>query len=221
MGAEVDARPTKQRVLLLGASGRTGRLLVDQGLERGYVITALVRDPDKLDAKDDRLRVVTGGATDPAAVDEAMEGQDAVLCALGPTSPAALVRCNLMRASVGALVPSMTRRGVDRLVMLSALGVGASAPYSPPLLRIAFRTMLRQVGKDKAAAERQLRASEVDWTVVYPPSLTDGPLTGGYESGQDLELKGLPKISRADVAEFMLSQLEQTAYSRKIAVVSA
>jgi putative NADH-flavin reductase len=205
----------------MGASGRTGRQLVDQGLERGYVITALVRAPDRLAMKHERLRVVTGGATDPAAVDEALEGQHAVLCALGPTSPAALLRCNLMRASVRALVPSMSQRGISRLVMLSALGVGASAPYAPLLLRIAFQTMLRRVGKDKAAAEEYLRASEVDWTVVYPPSLTDGPRTGTYESGEGLELKGLPKISRADVADFMLSQLEQTAYSRKAAVVAS
>jgi putative NADH-flavin reductase len=77
----------------------------------------------------------------------------------------------------------------------------------------------RQVGKDKAAAEELVMATDIDWTLVYPPSLTDGTRTDTYRSGETLELKGLPKISRGDVAEFMLSQLEQATYSRKIAIV--
>jgi uncharacterized protein YbjT (DUF2867 family) len=113
----------------------------------------------------------------------------------------------------------MERRAVGRLILLSALGVGESAGHAPPALRIAFRTLLRQVGRDKAASEECLRASDVDWTIVYPPSLTNGPRTGDYRSGEALDLKGVPKISRADVAEFMLSQLGDSAYSRRIAIV--
>jgi putative NADH-flavin reductase len=206
-------------VLVLGATGRTGRELLAQGVERGHVMTALVRDPDKLAVEHEPLRVVTGGATDAAALDEALKDQDAVICALGPTSPAALVSCDLMRATTRAIVPVMKRRGVDRLVMLSALGVGASAPYAPALLRIAFRTLLGTVGRDKAAAEEHLRASDVDWTLVYPPSLTNGPRTGTYRAVEALDLGGLPKISRADVADFMLAQLEEPEFSRKAAIV--
>jgi putative NADH-flavin reductase len=210
-----------RQILVLGATGRTGRELLAQGLELGYVVTALVRSPDKLRVEHERLRPVTGDATDGAVLDEALEGQGAVLCALGPTSPTSLVRADLMRATTRVLVPSMKRHGVNRLVLLSALGVGASAAQAPRPLRIAFQTLLRRVGRDKAAAEEHLRASEIDWTVVYPPSLTDGARTGSYRSGEALELNGLPKISRADVAEFMLAQLEQTTYSRKIAIVSS
>jgi putative NADH-flavin reductase len=210
----------KAKLLLLGATGRTGQELLAQGLELGHEITALVRNPSKLAVEHEHLRVVTGDATDPAAVDRALEGQDAVLCALGPTSPASLLRCELMRETARALVPSMKRHGVSRLVLLSALGVGASAAHAPPLLRIAFQTLLRQVGRDKATAEDLVRGSDIDWTVVYPPSLTDGARTGAYRVGEALELKGVPKISRGDLAEFMLSQLEQPTFSRKIAVVS-
>lgn len=210
----------KAKLLVLGATGGTGQQLVVQGLELGYVITALVRNPDGLRVEHERLRTVTGDATDGTAIEEALDGQDAVLCALGPTSPRSLVRCTLMRESTRILLPAMKRRGVNRLVLLSALGAGASAAHAPLLLRIAFQTLLRQVGKDKAAAEELLGATEIDWTVVYPPSLTDGTRTGTYRSGEALELKGLPKISRGDVAEFMLSQVDQTTYSRKIAIVS-
>jgi len=167
------------------------------------------------------VRAVTGSATDPAAVDDALQDRDAVLCALGTRSPKSLVSCELMTASMRALVASMERRGVNRVVVESALGVGQSAQQAPPAIRLAFATVLRQVGKDKAAAEDYLRATELDWTVVYPPSLTNGPATGDYRQGEALQLKGVPKVSRADVAHFMLSQLADATYSRKMAIVSS
>jgi putative NADH-flavin reductase len=80
--------------------------------------------------------------------------------------------------------------------------------------------LLRQVGQDKAGAEDRLRSSGLDWTFVYPPSLTDGPRTDAYRHGEALELQGVPKISRADVAAFMLAQLTDSTYRRKPAIVS-
>jgi putative NADH-flavin reductase len=210
----------KPGLLLLGGTGLTGKHLLNQALEQGHAVTALVRDPGKLSAEHPRLRTVVGSATDPAVVDEALAGRDVVLCALGTRSPRSLLSCKLMSDSMRALVPSMQRRGVSRLILLSALGVGHSADQAPTALRTAFRTVFRQVGNDKAAAEDYLRASDLDWTVVYPPSLTDDARSGDYRSGQALELKGMPKISRADVARFMLSQLDDTTYSRSIAIVS-
>jgi putative NADH-flavin reductase len=209
------------KLLLLGATGLTGQQLLAQALDHGHEVTALVRDPGKLTVEPPRVRVVTGTATDPAVVDDALEGRDAVLCALGTRSPKSVVSCDLMMASMRALVPSMRRRGVNRVVVESALGAGQSAEHAPPAMRLAFATVLRQVGKDKAAAEEYLRTSDLDWTVVYPPSLTNGAATGEYRSGEALKLKGVPKISRADVAHFMLSQLADGTYSRKMAIVSA
>src|SRR5439155_20580419 len=114
--------------------------------------------------------------------------------------------------------PAMKRRGVSRLILESALGVGQSAEHAPAAFRLAFVTVLRQVGRDKAAAEDYLRASDLDWTIVYPPSLTNGPATGAYRSGETLELGGVPTISRADVAHFMLNQLDDASYSRRMAI---
>jgi putative NADH-flavin reductase len=208
-----------RKLLLIGATGATGRQLLAQALEQGHEVTALVRDPGKLTVDDAHLRLLTGDATDPTVVDEATDGQDAVLCALGTRSPASLLTCDLMHASMRALVPAMEGRGVRRLILLSALGVGESARHAPRALRLAFRTLFREVGRDKAAAEEHVRASGLEWTVVYPPSLTNGPRTGDYRSGPALELKGMPKISRADVAEFMLAQVGDGAYSRRIAIV--
>jgi putative NADH-flavin reductase len=115
----------------------------------------------------------------------------------------------------------MKRHDVSRVVMLSALGAGNSRAQAPAALRLAFRTLLRQVGKDKAKAEELLRRSDLDWTLVYPPSLVGGPRTGAYRHGGDLELRGMPKITRADVAEFMLTLATDSSYSRMPVVVSS
>ena len=208
-----------RKLLLLGATGLTGQQLLAQAIERGHDITALVRNPSKLTVEPTRVRIVTGDATDAAAVDDALEDRDAVLCALGTRSPKSLFGCDLMTASMRALVPSMKRRGVERVIVESALGVGPSADHAPPAVRLALATVLRQVGKDKAEAEEYLRASGLDWTIVYPPSLTNGPATGAFRSGEALQLRGMPKISRANVAQFMLSQLNDTTYSRRMAIV--
>lgn len=210
----------KRSVLLLGATGETGQQLLAQALEQGHEVTALLRSANKLTLKHSRLRAVVGDATDPAAIDEALADRDAVLCALGTRSPMALFSTDLMTASMKALVPAMKRRGVERLIVESALGVGETAAYAPPAVRLAFATLLRQTGKDKARAESYLRTSELDWTLVHPPSLTNGPQTGDYRVGRTLALKGVPKISRSDVAHFMLRQLTDDAYSRKSVIVS-
>jgi putative NADH-flavin reductase len=211
----------KRKLLLLGATGLTGQQLLAQAIEQGHDVTALVRSPSKLSVNHGPMRIVTGDATDAAAVDAALDGRDAVLCALGTRSPKAVIGTDLMTASMHALVPAMKRRGVNRVIVESALGVGQSADSAPPAVRLAFATLLRQTGKDKAAAEEYLRASDLDWTVVHPPSLTNGPATGVYRSGEALKLKGVPKISRADVAHFMLSQLDDATYNRGMAIISS
>jgi putative NADH-flavin reductase len=210
-GMKTDARGP---VLVLGATGRTGTELVARALGQGRAVTALVRDPSRLAVEHDRLRTVTGDATDVTALEAATAGQDAVLCALGPTSPRALLGTRLMRDTAAGLLPAMARNGVGRLVMLSALGAGTSARVAPRLLRASFATVLRRVGEDKAEAEASVRASDVDWTIVYPPALASGAGSGGCRSGPDLELRGLPKLARADLAEFMLAQLESPTYRR-------
>lgn len=210
----------KPRLLVLGATGLTGQQLITRALEQGHDVTALVRDPSKLTIEHARLRTIAGSATAPDVVNAALKGQDAVLCALGTRSPTSLVRCDLMRTAIRALIPAMKHQAVNRLILLSALGVGQSADYAPPALRMAFRTAFRQVGKDKAAAEEHLRASDIDWTIVYPPSLTNGPQTNDYRSRESVDVKGMPKISRADIAHFMLTQLTDATYTRKIAIVT-
>jgi putative NADH-flavin reductase len=207
------------RLLLLGATGRTGAELLARATRQGHDVSVVVRDPSRLDARQRPVRLLSGSATDPAVIDNAVGGQDAVLCALGPRSPRELVRSELMRRSIPSLAESMERHGVARLILLSALGVGASRPYAPLTARLAFATILRQVGADKRRAEAAVRAGALDWTIVYPPALTNGAATGQYRHGEQLELTGGANISRADVAEFMLAQLTRSTYSHKAVII--
>ena len=204
------------KLLLLGATGGTGRQLLSQALEGGHEVTALVRSRGKLDAQE-HLLVRAGDATDPESVDAAVAGQDAVLSALGVRSP---LGDDLITPSLRALVPAMQKHGVSRLIWLSALGVGQTREQAPAMFRIPFSTILRRIGRDKAAGEEYLRSTDLDWTLVYPPALTSGPRTGSYRSGETVDVKGLPRISRADVAEFMLAQLDDSAFLRRNAIVS-
>jgi putative NADH-flavin reductase len=206
-------------LLLLGSTGRAGRVLLEQALDRGHDVAVLVRSPEKLPA-DPRLGAVrVGSVLDEDAVDSALEGRDAVLSTLGSRRPSEAFGTTFMTDAMRALVPAMTRRGVRRLVVLSAAGVGAKARHAPFPIRAAFATALRQIAKDKARSEAYVRESGLDWTFVYPPMLTDGPITKSCRAGEDLRLKGMARISKADVAHFMLDQLESAAFSCKDVVV--
>jgi len=103
---------------------------------------------------------------------------------------------------------------------MSAFGVGESRRDAPLIPRIMYRVLLSGIFADKKAGEDEIRRSSLDWTIVYPVLLTDGPLTGSYRVGEHVELRGMPKISRADVAHFMLAEMKNRAFLRKVAVIS-
>ena len=205
------------KLLVFGASGPTGAQLVSQALEQGHEITAFVRNAGNLQAKE-RVKPAVGDAQDPAAVSEAVRGQDAVLSALGRRRT--FTSASLMVNSMRAIVPAMERHRVKRLILMSSFGVGESARDAPLLRRLFYRTMLRGIFADKLAGEEIVRRSALEWTIVYPVLLTDGPRTGNYRVGERLALSGFPKISRADVAEFMLKELYDAEYLKRIAVLS-
>jgi putative NADH-flavin reductase len=208
------------RLLVLGATGRTGQEVLTQALQQGHDVTALVRDADKLEADHKRLDVRVGDVTEDAAIEEALVGQDAVLSTLGARGVGELFGTNLITRTAEALVPSMEAGNVRRLIFLSALGVGESAAYAARVQRIVMGTLLRQISQDKAAGEDLIRRSKLDWTLVYPPSLSNGPLTEDYRAGKDLRVKATAKISRADVADFMLGQLDDASYTGAQAILS-
>ena len=208
-----------KRVLILGATGGTGRQVVEQAVAAGVDVTAIVRVPAKLSPSVRSIRVLTGDLMHNTAVlTAAVAGQDAVISTLGVGQSFKPGR--LIRTTAPAIVGAMLQQGVRRLVFTSAFGVGATRQDTPLLPRLFIATLLRQIYADKKAGEEAIRNSSLDWTIVYPVGLTDGPKTGTYRAGERLSLSGFPRISRADVAEFLLKQVHDPAFIRKGVLVA-
>jgi putative NADH-flavin reductase len=202
------------RVLIVGATGGTGRLLVAQALERGHAVTALVRDPSGLGIDHPRLEILQGDVLDYASVETAVRGQDAVLSALGhkryfyPTRILSKGTSNLLRA--------MAAHGAPRFVCETSLGIGDSAGRMGLYYTLfVIPVILPFYFWDKARQERLIAGSDAEWVIVRPGVLTDGAKRGSYRHGLRVgSFLRTVRISRADVAEFMLDQLASETYLR-------
>lgn len=207
-------------LLVFGANGRTGRQLVRQALEAGHRVTAFVRDPARLDVEHEDLRVVTGDARDADAVDAAVRGQEGVLMALGHTAGSGE---DVFTMAAWHAIDAMQRHGVRRLVVLT--GAGVPAPEDRPrishrLIRRLLQWTARDLLEDSEAQAALVRDSDLDWTIVRVPRLTDGPARGRHRVGAVGRGTG-PLISRADAAAFMLREVERDAHVGRAPMISA
>lgn len=189
------------KLLVLGATGPTGRHVIDTALRSGDSVTAFVRDPAALGDLADRLTLVTGDATSHRDVAAAAAGQDAIVSALGAGN--SVRPQGLFTRSSAAVIDAAGSAGVSRLVWLSSFGVGHTLDWSSTTQKAIYRTLLRSIYADKAIADDRIRASGLDWTVVLPTRLTHAPAKGTFSAADRLPMKGNPTISRADVAAFM------------------
>ena len=200
------------RVLIVGATGGTGRELVAQALERGHAVTALARNPSALDVTHPRLRVMRGDALDYPTVEAAVQGQEVVICALGhkrffyPTRILSSGTRNILRA--------MENHRVQRFVCETALGIGdAAGRMSLYYTFFVIPIILPFYFWDKTRQERVIAGSPVDWVVVRPGVLTNGAKRGRYRHGRGVgNFLWTVRIARADVAEFMLNQMTDRRY---------
>jgi uncharacterized protein YbjT (DUF2867 family) len=184
-------------LVVLGATGATGKLVVEQALATGHHVTALVRSPHKLTLSHPNLHIVTGDATDAAAVTRAVDGADAVITTLGAT------KGSIIADSTRAILAGARQHGVKRVVMLSSFAV--ERDRLTPLTRFMTGIVMRAVIKDKIAGEEALRASDLEWTIVYATRLTNGPATGSATIvPPTTKLDTSQSISRADVAAWLL-----------------
>ena len=198
------------RLFILGATGGTGRQLIGHALARGHQVTAFVRSPEKLEARQQGLSVQQGDPRDTAALTAAMPGHDAVLSALGPPGPR---RSTILRDSARSTVSAMQSAEIRRLLIVSAAILFADMGVLAALLR---RTLLRNVVIGSSEMERIVTASNLDWTIVRPPRLTNGPLTERYHMADNCFPLGKQTLSRADVAHFLLDELISGAHLRQI-----
>ena len=210
-----------RRILILGATGGTGQQVLSQALQKGHEITALVRSPERLPSSgSDRVKVLTGSIPgDDGVLAAAIRAQDVVISTLGVGN--SLRSSGLIARSIPAIVRAMESEGVRRLILTSAYGVGETRRDVPLLPRIPMRLLLQDLYADKEAGEVLLRRSNLDWTILYPVTLTHGPRTGRYRVGERLSLYGFPRVSRADVADFILAQIEDRTYLRKGVLISS
>ena len=202
------------RILIVGATGGTGRHLVTRALHRGYEVTAFVRDPGKLIVSHPKLTVVQGNVLGEASVDKAIRGQDAVLSALGHKQ--FLWPTRILSRGTENVLRSMRAHGVRRLICETSLGLGDSAGRMGLYYTLfVIPVVLPFYFWDKARQERLLGASDREWVIVRPGVLTNGEPRGScHHDRRAGGFVGTARITRADVADFMLDQLTSDAYLR-------
>ena len=198
------------KLTIFGATSGTGAQVMQQALAAGHSVTILARDPAKVATQNPRLTVVAGNVLNQSDVAKTLEQTEAVICTLGNTgnNPA-----DVVSAGTQQIVNAMQHRGLKRLIVVSSLGVGDSKQQVPFFFKVLAATVLRKTMKDKEVQEALVRASDLDWTIVRPGGLTDGPRTGVYRFGVAANLTA-GQVARADVADFILRELERNEFVR-------
>lgn len=193
-------------ITVLGAAGATGLQVVEQALDAGDRVTAVARSTGQLTIEHPNLRILTGDATDRAFLAQAMSGNDAVISVLGARGP-------VIAESARAIVDVGEQEGPDRLVMLSSFAV--EPDRLTPVSRLVTGLAMGSQIKDKAAGEDILRASGLDWTIVYATKLTNGARSAPRVVPETDKVGLTQRISRADVASFLLQAAKEDLYSRR------
>lgn len=201
------------RIAIFGATGPTGQELVKQALQKGHAVTAFVRSPEKLSIKDDSLTIVKGDVLRYDDVEKAVKGQDAVLSALGVKPPS---KARVVGPGVANIIKAMERHGVKRLIVESAFFMDEKSRKSP-FVKLTTATFMKGLYEDKKEQNEQLRNSPVLWTEVQPTMLTNGP-----KSNYKINAKPgmFSKISRVNVADFMLKQINDKTYVGKAVIIT-
>jgi putative NADH-flavin reductase len=202
------------RLVILGATGGTGLELVRQALGRGHLVTALVRSPERLSEFRGRLNVKQGDLLDSVSLEKVIQGHDAVLSGFGPRVPVSKADANLLERFARALVTAMPAAGVQRVVVESVAFLFKNSVFPPAY--ILGRLFFPRAVADASAMERIFAETDLEWTIVRPPELTDKPYTGKYRVREGhLPRFGL-KICRADVADLMIKLAENGASIGKV-----
>ncbi len=215
-----ETQPAKlPEILILGATGTTGRHIVSQAVARGHDVTVLVRSPDKA-AGLIGARIVVGDARDENAIRQAVKGRHAVISALGtPASPFREV--TLLSTATRTLVDAMKAEGVARLVAITGIGAGESAGHGGFLFdNPIFPLLLRKVYADKNRQESIIKESALDWTIVRPSILNNKPGGKTVRALTSLDSFHGGSISREDVAAFVLDQVTSDQWLRQTPLIT-
>jgi len=207
------------KIVIFGAAGSTGRVLVEQALEKGYEVTGFDRQTQALmTIQNPKLSIVQGDIFNADQVEAAIAGQDAVLCVLGVRPGVTIPVCSKGTENI---IAAMQKVGVKRFICQSAFVVAAldgerrEVSWILPLSLKLF-PKVKSMFADKVIQEQEVRQSDLDWIIIRPATLTDGPKTGNYKAGVPLSIGLNAKISRADVADFLLKQVVDDTYLHRV-----
>ncbi len=203
-------------IALFGATGGTGQQIAVQAMAAGHSVQALVRDPSRLPLQDPRLTVITGDVLDTDAVARTLDAAGVVIVTLGNTAnnPDWIVSNGTQ-----VIIDAMKQRHIRRLIVISSIGVGDSKDQVPFAFKMLMKTVIKKPMEDKECQEQIVRASGLDWTIVRPGGLTNGERTGRYRFGLDPKLSA-GQVSRADVAEFTLRQIDDLTFLHKTPAIT-
>lgn len=196
------------KIIVFGATGKTGQHVLRAALADDHEVTAFGRSVDRLDIDDPALKTHKGDVFDADAVTGAVAGHDAAIVCLGST---ALRDKTTLSAGTKSVIDALVAHDIERLVVMSAAGVGDSWQQIPRTSRLLFRTMLRNVFNDHQTQEAIVEQSPLDWTIVRAAVLKDDPATGHYTA---TNTGPITRINRADTAAALVDQLDDPSYSR-------
>jgi putative NADH-flavin reductase len=200
-----------KKLVVIGATGGIGRAVIEQAKQRGHEVTALARAPEKLGTVADGVNVIRGNPLDAEVVKRALAGHDAVLSALGPPG---LAHSTVQQDGARSVVAAMQSLSMRRLLLVSAALLFKDGGLLVAILR---NTLLRDVSRDCAEAESIVMGSDLEWTIARPPRLTNGSLTRNYRATDGHMPEGAGALlSRADVAHFLLDEVERAQHVRQI-----
>ena len=203
------------KITVFGASGKSGQILVERALELGYEVNAYVRRENAISHQDPKLNIIVGNLNEVDKISLALKGADACISTLGGAS--LKKRAIEVTDGIKLILEQMEKEGVTRFIYLSSLGAGKSRYYMSRLIRfIVVDLLLRIPIADHNLNEEYIMKSELEWTILRPGGLSNEPYTGKYKYGSEKTVfKGNPKISRANVAAFILDQASNNTLMKK------
>ena len=208
------------RIIVFGATGGTGKQLVEQALAAGYEVVAYARNPSKLNVSHERLNVVQGELSDAALIETAVKGTDAVLSALGPRGGS---KNKPLTQGMQNIITAMKKQGVRRLIVTSTLSAKDSndkPDFKTKALVNLVKTTMHATYEDIVNAAETVRTSDLEWTIVRLAALNNKPKSGKVKAGYVGTGEVGMSISRADIADFMLKQINDTKYLRQAPAIS-
>ncbi len=210
----------KRNIIVFGASGGVGRQVVTQALDKGYTVTAIVRNPAAFELEHPNLTIGKGDVMQPGSFLDAMRGQEAVISAIGSGN---LNPTTVYSQGMRNIIAAMRIRSVPRISAVSAGGLYVNDTMGPLrrfLVKNVLQRILREPYDDLRIMEHELRETELQYTIVRPPRLTNKPLRGEYRSAINTHLQNPSSIARADVAHFLVSQLSNSQTFKTIVEIA-